>query len=103
MDRNFRADEVRDLSGLFFKPPFFMKTVDSPEFCVYGETVEKIKVFKRGSNKRVEITLINEDEVLIVIFDGDGSSFFDTKKIKFNPEANDLVEKLKTISEYFRI
>lgn len=101
MTRNFRADDVRDLSGLFFKPPFFMETVDSPEFCVDGETVEKIKVFKMGSNKRVEITLINEDEVLIVIFDGDGSCFFDTKKIKFNPEANDLVEKLKTISEYF--
>ena len=101
MTRNFRADEVRDLSGLFFKPPFFMKTVDSPEFCVDGETVEKIKVFKMGSNKRVEITLINEDEALLVIFDGDGSCFFDTKKIKFNHEANDLVEKLKIVSEYF--
>lgn len=99
MDRNFRADEVRDLSGLFFKPPFFMETVDSPEFCVDGETVEKIKVFKMGSNKRVVITLVKENEALLVIFDGD--NFIDTKEIEFNHEANDLVEKLKIVSEYF--
>ena len=102
MDRNFRADEVRDLSGLFFKPPFFMETVYSPEFRVDDEIfdiVEKIKVFKMGSNKKVEITLVKENEALLVIFDGD--NFIDTKEIEFNPEANDLVEKLKIVSEYF--
>jgi hypothetical protein len=52
-----------------------------------------------GSNKRVEITLVKENEALLVIFDGD--NFIDTKEIEFNHEANDLVEKLKIVSEYF--
>lgn len=100
MGRNFTTKEVEEIRGVF-NVPFFTNVVESPEFCADDEYIEKLQIHKMGSKKKVELTLINEDEVLIVIFDGDGSSFFDTKKIKFIPETNDLVDKLKTISEYF--